>query len=394
MVLFSFSNQIPGGNGILISHQIKDLGDEIVFRAETKFNEPRPCWFCFRVTGLKKGTARFIVANAAQFLSDTDVSGWVNNHPVYRKDGKDWERADHCVVSYDEVGTPLVYFDVITSEDSMDVAFCYPYQQKDLDEVLVDLPYLQQKVIGFSTKGRPIYRYRTISDNEEKPSIYLTGRIHGGEVGGSYVLEGFLKYFSTPEGQRLLKYVSFWIVPIVDVDAVEEGAYGKDQAIGDMNRSFKRKNALRGEIDALVQDMERWRKHSIPQLVMDFHSPAHEVLGVLMNFTRPIQPEIEEAQLRLLNLVNQELEKKEMELAEANYPGMRTELVDSPQTMESAFVQREYHLPSPTWEISYQGGQNGTVFTKETYYEYGACIAQAAARYLMEYRDSDPGSSD
>ena len=79
-----FRSNFICGNGVLIEHQTRDDEDYIVFIAEQKFNEAKPIWFYFRVSGLTKERTVFRIGNAHQFLMDADISEFAGDAPVYR----------------------------------------------------------------------------------------------------------------------------------------------------------------------------------------------------------------------------------------------------------------------------------------------------------------------
>ena len=80
-----FRSNFICGNGVLIEHQTRDDEDYIVFIAEQKFNEAKPIWFYFRVSGLTKERTVFRIGNAHQFLMDADISEFAGDAPVYRE---------------------------------------------------------------------------------------------------------------------------------------------------------------------------------------------------------------------------------------------------------------------------------------------------------------------
>lgn len=388
--MFGFTSDIFYGNGKLIGHEETSWGQQVSFIAEHKFQEQRPMWFNFRVEGLKSGIVRFHVANAHQFLADTDVHGWATNHPVYRTEKADWQRVDKCDLAWEEDGMPRVTFDVPTDGGWMEVAFCYPYGQAQVDETMALLPQFTRQIIGYTTKGRPMYRFATDGGRKtEKPGVYIVSGTHAGEVGGRWVMDGLLRWFATEEGKKALEKITVWVLPIFDTDAVAEGAYGKDQLMGDLNRSYKHYLPPRIENDALQQDLHRWKERCDGKLFMDLHSPAHEVLGMLLNIhrldgTMETKPDFEEEHLRLMGYVNEFIQPTGMEKYETNYDGMRTPLMVWPERSGVRFIPREYGVPYFVWENTYQGAQDGRIFTRDTYHAYGACMAQGLCKYLGE----------
>lgn len=375
--MFRFTTDLPAGNGKLIAHTAHAWGDEISFIAETKFREPRPCWYCFRVEGLTPGVARFHVANAVQFFANfRDIGLFKDDHPVYRVPSGEWQRAEACKLAWEADGLAQVTFEIPHESDALEVAFCYPWLEENVQETMKLLPQLTKKVIGYTNNGLPIHRYCTEDGAKtEKPGVFITCRIHSGEVGGAHALDGMLKFFATAEGAKLLDKICLWVVPIVDGDGVAAGAYGKDQQYGDMNRSYR---ANRAEIWAVVQDMYRWQERCRALAFLDMHSPSHEMRGVTMPVYLNTERESLIERQTMVQCVNQHVGPTGMELCRVDMPSF-----NGAATTGGAFATNTLGIPSFTWEVSYQGADRGDVFTLKEYHAYGECMAKGLVDYLM-----------
>ena len=77
---------------------------------------------------------------------------------------------------------------------SIEVAFCFPYGQDELDR-LVAASGLRLQAVGACERGRPLLRL----DNgpgergSSRPGLFILACQHSGETPGSWVLDGLLK---------------------------------------------------------------------------------------------------------------------------------------------------------------------------------------------------------
>ena len=382
--MLSFTSDIVCGNGKLIFYEQKKDCEQITFIAESKLFEPAPIWFHFQVGGLSGGDVRFIIGNAHQFLRDDSNADVINgDYPVYREPSGEWKRAPHCEYSLTPDGAPISSFTIPKCPKEVEVAFCYPYSPEDLNKTMSDIKVFQKALIGYSTKGREMFRYSAGGSADGKlPGIYVTGRQHAGEVGGAWVLDGFLRYFASEEGRARLNKLCIWGVPMVDIDGVTDGCYGKDQFLGDMNRSWTLTFQPRAEISAMVQDVMHWSEQCIPRFYLDFHSPAHEVRGVMFNIHSKKHSGM---LLDLMEKTNQLLKEKGKEPFTAN---MAVEgYVGSSQGSKNTsneFFRDKIDVPALILEISYEGPKAGGVYEIKDYMEYGEALARAVSDLITK----------
>lgn len=272
---------------------------------------------------------------------------------------------------------PRISFEVECNSTNLQIAFCYPYTKTDLEETLAGNDLFEQAIIGYSTKGRPIVRYRSQGPNKKKKGIFITGRQHAGEVGASWMLDGMIRWFLDPENAGWEDRLELWLIPFVDVDGVEEGCYGKDQQAGDMNRSWRNPFSPRSEISAVIQDLFRWQNHCDPFLYLDMHSPACEVLEVLMNIYDD-SAEKKSLEWVLLDQINREVLPTGMELVKPNVVSVADYKGSSQGNKNTAHEFLEtLHIPNVLFEVTYQGDLNGKKYSLSDYQCYGSCLAKA-----------------
>lgn len=374
--MITFCSNFPGGNGQLVGYVDDTNTETITFLAEQKLGEPAPMWFCFDIDGLKRPLVQFVIANAHQFLLDEPVETFENCTPVYQETGGTWKRANGCKVRFGADLMPRISFQVECTSSALRVAFCFPYTLAELEAAFpVGTPF-ERTVIGYSTKGRPIVRYRAGAGGGKKEGVFITCRQHAGEVGGSWVLDGLIRWLSDPENAGWEQTLELWIIPFVDIDGVEEGCYGKDQKAGDLNRSWRFPFAPRAEISAVMQDAMRWRTHCAPMLYLDMHSPACEVLEVLMNIYEAENGK-NAIERTLMEVMNHYVAEAGLNLVkpsiihESSYQGSSQGNSNKARTFFES-----HQIPTALLEVTYQGDWDGKRYSVAEYQRYGACLAK------------------
>ncbi|MDL2229202.1 succinylglutamate desuccinylase/aspartoacylase family protein [Treponema sp. OttesenSCG-928-L16] len=386
--MISFTSDFECGNGKLIDYEEKP-GEIITFVAESKLGEPAPMWFYFRVEGLKGADTEFVIANAHQFLADFQEIDFTRDCPVYRpfkkEDGgseNEWKRCGPCrIEEHKNNPPPRVSFIIPSCPECVEIAFCYPYPPSLAEKRIGNLKTYKKTVIGYSTRSRQIIQYSMGDVSKELPLIYISCRQHAGEVAASWVLDGLMEFLSNAAHLPF----ALRIVPFVDIDGVTIGAYGKDQKEGDMNRAWTPIRQNRAEIDALVRNMRTLAGQAGTLLVMDLHSPAHDVSGILNNIYTFGNEEQKKIVNDLLSLLNGLLEKEGMETIPVN-PGIAGDPGSSQGStgMQSQFVLEQMQSPRLLFEISYHSLRSGKTLTINDYRSYGTMIGRALITYFLK----------
>jgi predicted deacylase len=263
------------------------------------------------------------------------------------------------------------------------VALCYPYGQPELRKLVAETDGpggWKLDAIGLSEGDRPLLRlandYGEAEDEKSRrPGIYLTARQHAGETPGSWVLDGVLRRFAAmgEDAPRV------WCVPLVDIDGVEEGDYGKDAPPHDFNRAWT-KRAMRHEVHTIAADARRWARRCEPALFVDFHGPGICTKTGIYTYLRPDaeHPDAAAASRKLAETIREhvaDLSTDESFARETTHGGRYR-----PQTATAHFL-RSFDIAALTVECSYIGCGE-TVFTPEHYREAGSRIAAAMAAFI------------
>ncbi|MFS0612449.1 M14-type cytosolic carboxypeptidase [Lederbergia ruris] len=366
----------PGGNGQLLNSKQWDDGVEIEFSAECKRGEPQALWFHFRVEGAQGSRIRCVLSNVSQCFGS--IGDWDRNAPVYQVKGGKWKRVTSVKIRENEHLIPEVIFDIETVDPQVEVAFCYPYQTKDLEETLKDQDIWKQAVIGLSQQNHPITRlYNDLGDEHQpKQGIYLLARQHSGETPGSFVLDGILQYLASDAGKRARQEFCWWIVPFSDVDGVMNGYYGKDQSPHDLNRAWQTPFPLRPEVKAIQADMSRWMRRTKPFAMIDLHAPSHEEKGIYFHIPSASE-NILERSIQFADQFHHALPER-LRGKESYFLKKPSEYTSAYAGVNSShYVVNEIGCMAAAMEISYQGPEDHVFYSIGDYQIIGETLVDA-----------------
>ena len=210
----------------------------------------------------------------------TNPDGWVNSDhkPVYSHERMVWNRVSDAILS----GGSLIFRHTFT-QDSVYVAFCFPYTTTDLVHFLdsvEDSPYLSREIVGQSAHGRDI-ELVTVTDFDVpilgKKTAWIISRQHPMETGATFLIENLISsLIDTTETSRTLRSRMVWkINPIVNVDGVYEG-YSRHNVNGvNLNRNWDYNGNYQNEepsVAVVHRAIDEWidQGHSI-DFFLDMH---------------------------------------------------------------------------------------------------------------------------
>ncbi|MFO8007097.1 MAG: hypothetical protein R6V05_05095, partial [Candidatus Brocadiia bacterium] len=254
-------------------------------------------------------------------------------------------------------------------------AFCYPYTPADLSRTLKALGAVwRREPIGLSGRGRPLLRLR--AGVAQGPGAYIAARQHAGESPGSWVLDGLLR--AVAEGG--LPDIQWWVVPMVDLDGVLAGDYGKDALPWDFNRAWSHK-PMRPEVLAMQHDLLRFAAAAEPRLVLDLHAPGGGDTGLYHFLCRDGRPD---EQRKTGESFTPLLAEQFPDLAEEDLgrvPDYASRW-DANHTLTNWAWDALGGTLATTIETTYQGLSEGDLLEPEDYREVGRRVARAAAAYV------------
>lgn len=265
-----FDTDFPGGNGFLMELSETPEAATVRFAVEPK-NCPEPLWFHFRLSGLSGRPVRCVMTNPEQTLGGWD---WSRNRPAFRPTGGDWQRTPTAEPVKTAGGRCEWAWDIDPGGDVLEFANCYPYQPEDLENTLEELgPAFRTETIGVTPAGHELVRLYSDLPDAARPAVLLAARHHAGETPGSWVLDGLLRRVA--EDESLRRAITFWAIPIVNIDDTVAGSYGKDPYPHDCNRAYGESTQRRPEMFAITNDARRLKDGSARLLGVDLHAPSH-----------------------------------------------------------------------------------------------------------------------
>lgn len=340
-------------------------GAPVVAAAAAAKGGPERAWFCFRIAQPRRGRRLSrpftLVLKHLQTMLGGGDPGALN--PVVRYAAEDWRRLPAGKPAPTDDGRLGGWWTLEAPITFVDVALCYPYGQPEVAALVQETGALAVETIGVSEGGRPMLRLANDyggPDGGRRPGVYLLGRQHAGEAPGSWVLDGLLRGLAgSPDSGPMV-----WAAPLVDIDGVEAGRYGKDHPPHDLNRAWGRP-AMRHEALVLQADARRWADRCHPALMLDLHAPGIGETDGLYAYRTPGGSDegwLELLERRLDDLAGEPFGR------EAMYPS-RYE-----RGQACGFFQNELGCPALTLEIPYSRCGD-RVLDRETYREAGARIA-------------------
>jgi len=160
-----------------------------------------------------------------------------------------------------------------------DVRFCFaiPYQQKDLERFLQKYessPLLRREQLCQTKKGRDVWRLH-LGNPDQQPDhrVIITARHHACEMIASYTVEGLMAAVLSDNetGQYFQNHVDLLVIPIVDLDGVEDGDQGKNRKPRDHNRDYIDKS-VHPEVQAIRNFIPKWSLGKL-HFGLDVHNP-------------------------------------------------------------------------------------------------------------------------
>lgn len=220
--MIEVDTQIPAGNGII--HRVE--GGRIDLSPDNR--DSTRDWFYWHVR-IRNCAGRNITLRFARPCCTT-----VRGAAVSRDQGRTWAWVPEYVPYSEEV-----HIDA-GNADELRVCLAFPYTLASLETFLQQLPAtapVRRRELCRTRKGRTVpWLELGAPRGTETCQIVITARHHACEMMANDVLEGILSEFlDTPSLHRTHRLL---VVPLVDLDGVEDGDQGKDRAPRDHNRDY------------------------------------------------------------------------------------------------------------------------------------------------------------
>ena len=254
MLDFDISRDFSGGNIVVVSKN----NNEVHLKPDFSDTD-RTDWFYWNFKA-DSDTARTVT-----FKFDGVLSYILNSTGVLcsTDDGKTWDYLT------DYKGSKKEFSYTFEAGEQAWFSVTLPYVKKDLDayiETIQDNDRVEITTLCQSEEGRDVPLIIAGNQNAEK-SVVFTSRHHSCEATASYALEGVIDYLLTQADESVLDDYCFYIVPMMDVDGVENGHQGKGKLPQDHNRDYVKKHW------ASVRAIQELTADKNVELFLDFHCP-------------------------------------------------------------------------------------------------------------------------
>ena len=229
-------------------------------------------WFSFRVRQAAGRSLTFRLANLV-----IPFGAWLYRQPVVSTDdGQSWTR----ITDTGHDSTTFIFSYTAQSEDdwvTLSPAYSFARYLALVDELETDPEVAAVTEVGRTIGGEPLHHLEIRSQpTGTLPAIWAVARQHPGEPGGSYMMEGFLRWAvsSDPDAVTLRSRAEIHAVPFLNADGVLAGNQRVNLAGLDLNRQWA--NPTLAESPAVY-----WARDAITsfrdaggetRIMLDFHS--------------------------------------------------------------------------------------------------------------------------
>ncbi len=364
----------PGGN---VCQPVVDTASDVsgvTFYAHPKAGT-EALWFHFLI----KDSASNVGKDRKMRITLCGLEEWMEPSfagdllPVYRPQGQGWHRCSSGTVNTEPDGRFRVTWWIPHPEPQTEVALCFPYGRSELESLRSkSRNYWAEDVIGMTEEGLPLRRWSSDYGglDNRKSGLYLIAREHAGETPASWVVDGVLQYLARIKRDPFL----VWAIPIADPDAAERGIHGASTYPLDVDRAWGESPARR-EVRCIQTDIQRWRSHCKPVLLVDFHAAEpHEKDGVYCEIPDPeCFPEEHQAAVKWANVIQHELQSA---YAADDFKRMAMQSKQTPNTILCDYICGHLHLCALSLRIPYSRIGTKTL-SQKNYREIGEAIAKA-----------------
>jgi hypothetical protein len=263
-----------------------------------------------------------------------------------------------------------------------------PFTPKNAVDLVNELaqthPFVKSFVLAKSLEGRDVPGLE-ISEGDkpvqQRPAIFITGRQHAWEVGGSWVAAGISEWATgdSEPAKWLRQNADIFIVPLLDVDHVATGDGGKHARPQDHNRDWSEAPHW-PEVAAAEKRLLQLAKENRLALFIDLHNPGYNAKLQMFYVQHP--PEVSAS---VAELTEQFLGIARTEFGDI---GLTDEKPSSPEE------KRYWRLISAPWAGEH-GNTNTLSLTMETpwnvrqgtmagYHEVGRKLGLVVTKYLQQ----------
>jgi Zinc carboxypeptidase/Cytosolic carboxypeptidase N-terminal domain len=245
-----------------------------------------PCWWYFQLKGIDvtrplvlqvRANTAMVVAEGRDGEQKLGADWSLPSQAAISTDGVDWEKTP----SGDRHGSEMTYH-IQPTAPNLWLAWGPPFTLNDASNFVRQAAHDHSCAKDFtltrSLENRPVPALR-VSEGDlpesRRPVIWVIGRQHAWEVGGTWVCIGFAEWLLSddPRAARLRSQAEIFIVPVMDSDRVATGDGGKDSVPHDHNRDWG-DTPHYPEVAAVEKHILILSKENRMALLVDVHDPS------------------------------------------------------------------------------------------------------------------------
>jgi hypothetical protein len=351
-----------------------------------------PCWWYLRIDGVDASQPLVleVVANQAMVQA--------GDPPQTRKLSADWSLPAQAAFSTNGItwehtapgerqGGRRIYR-VTTASPTVWLAWGPPFTLKDATELIqkagAHCPYAKSFVLAHTREGRPVPGLRVSQPGTaagQRFGVWIQARQHAWESGSSWVARGFVEWLvsSDPAAKSLRQKADLVVIPVMDVDNVEQGQGGKKQWPRDQNEDWGPAPHF-PEVRAGMDQISALAKAGRLDLLLDLHNPGASARD-LMFYIPPVPllvPDRVRNNEAFLNIVKEQMTGP-MPYVGRLGPYGKTYDPTVDKTVDSwVAAQSRPHVVSLTWETPW----NIPAGTSAGYLEVGEQMGRCIELYL------------
>jgi hypothetical protein len=276
------SSDFPGGSAKVLN--IDQTNNSVRITPAGDAKRGWPCWWYLRLDGVdtNQPVVLEVVANQATV---GDIPGptkklsadWsLPAQAAFSTDGMNWEHTEKG----ERHGNRSVYH-ISTSSTALWLAWGPPFTLKDANQLIEKVckatPDARSFVLANTREGRPVPGVRIAHTGTagQRSTVWIQARQHAWECGSSWVARGFLEWLisNDPAAESLRQKADVVVIPIVDVDSVEQGQGGKQQHPHDQDGDWGPATYF-PEVRAGMEKLSALAKADRLDLFLDLHNPG------------------------------------------------------------------------------------------------------------------------
>ena len=264
-----FESRFESGN-LKQAVKAREREYDLIMRADVNTTDHSQ-WFLFSISNVKKTVSySFNIVNCikADSMFNYGMQPLIYSKKREKERGIGWRREGEKISYYQnhvkrprgKKGEKSTFFYTLSfslslphDNDTVFIAYCYPYTYSDLRNDLSLLTseqdrsvFVRRKVLCHTLAGNAV-DLLTITDFSspqqeirERKGVLITARVHPGESNSSYVASGALEFLTShhPQAEALRKAFVFKVIPMLNPDGVMFGNYRCGLSGEDLNRQW------------------------------------------------------------------------------------------------------------------------------------------------------------